>query len=90
MGAGSDYHECMQYTIRNLPAPLDAAIRRRADEERKSLNTVVIEALMEAFELLGSVPAYRDLSAVVGSWVEDPAVDAALQAQRGIDDEMWR
>ncbi|MDH3625710.1 MAG: Arc family DNA-binding protein [Myxococcales bacterium] len=80
----------MQYTIRNLPARLDKLIRKRAKEEGKSLNTVVLEALMEAFGLRGSVSARRDLSKLAGSWVEDVAVDEALRAQRCIDDEMWR
>ena len=80
----------MQYTIRNLPARLDKLIRKRAKEEGKSLNTVAVEALMEAFGLRGSVPAHRDVGSLAGSWVEDAAVDDALRAQRVIDDEMWR
>jgi hypothetical protein len=80
----------MQYTIRKLPALLDEAIRKRAKEEGKSLNTVAVEALMEAFGLRGSEPSRRDVSELAGSWVDDAAVDEALQAQRGIDDEMWR
>ena len=84
------YTKCMQYTVRNLPARLDKLIRKRAKEEGKSLNTVAVEALMEAFGLRGSVPAHRDVGSLAGSWVEDPAVDDALRAQRSIDDEMWR
>jgi plasmid stability protein len=80
----------MQYTIRNLPRRLDQLIRKRAKEEGKSLNTVAVEALMEAFGLRGSEPARRDVSELVGTWVEDAAVDEALAAQRCIDDEMWR
>ena len=80
----------MQYTIRKLPARLDKLIRKRAKEEGKSLNTVAVEALMEAFGLRGSVPLFRDVGSLAGSWVEDPAVDGALREQRGIDDEMWR
>jgi plasmid stability protein len=80
----------MQYTIRNLPALLDEAIRKRAKEEGKSLNTVAVEALMQAFGLRGGAPVHRDLSDLAGTWVEDAAVDEALRAQRGIDDEMWR
>jgi len=84
------YIRCMQYTIRNLPARLDKLIRKRAKEEGKSLNTVAVEALMEAFGLRGSVEAHRDLGDLAGSWVEDAAVDEALEAQRGIDEEVWR
>ena len=80
----------MQYTIRGLPAQLDKLIRKRAKEEGKSLNTVAVEALMEAFGLRGSELARRDVGRLAGSWVEDPVVDEALSAQRVIDDEMWR
>lgn len=90
MNAYTAYTKCMQYTIRGLPARLDKLIRRRAKEEGKSLNTVAVEALMEAFGLRGSVPTRRDLGSLAGSWVEDPAVDEALAEQRTIDDEMWR
>ena len=54
------------------------------------LNTVAVEALMEVFGLRASVPAHRGVGSLAGSWVEDPAVDEALQEQRMIDDEMWR
>ena len=90
LNACTTYTKCMQYTIRKLPARLDEAIRKRAKEEGKSLNTVAVEALMEAFGLRGSVPSHRDVGSLAGSWVEDPAVDEALREQRGIDDEMWR
>ena len=80
----------MQYTIRGLPASLDELIRKRAKEEGKSINTVAVEALMEAFGLRGVLPLHRDVGSLAGSWVEDPAVDEALAAQRVIDDEMWR
>ncbi len=88
--AGNDYTSCMQYTIRNLPALLDEAIRKRAKEEGKSLNTVAVEALMQAFGLRGAAPVHRDLAGLAGTWVEDAAVDEALEAQRGVDDEMWK
>ena len=84
------YTNCMQYTIRKLPARLDKLIRKRAKEEGKSLNTVAVEALMEAFGLRGGVPSHRDLGSLAGSWAEDPAVEEALREQRVIDDEMWR
>ena len=90
ISAYTAYTRCMQYTIRKLPARLDKLIRKRAKEEGKSLNTVAVEALMEAFGLRGGVPSHRDVGSLAGSWVEDPAVDEALGEQRGIDDEMWR
>ena len=32
------YNICMQYTIRNIPDPLDEALRRAARQQGKSLN----------------------------------------------------
>jgi len=90
ISACNAYTRCMQYTIRNLPARLDRLIRKRAKEEGKSLNTVAVEALMDAFGLRGNAASYRDVGDLGESWVEDPAVEEALQGQRRIDDEMWR
>lgn len=81
----------MQYTLRNLPAGLDRAIRDRARTENKSLNEVAIEALLRAFGLQGEpLPPQRDLSTIAGSWEEDPELTAALDEQRRIDPELWQ
>jgi hypothetical protein len=45
---------------------------------------------MEAFGLRGSAQSYRDVSDLAGTWVNDAAVEEALEAQRVVDDEMWR
>ena len=36
----------MQYTLRDIPPPVDAELRRRAKAEGKSLNAVAIEILI--------------------------------------------
>ena len=75
----------MQYTLRGIPEALDEAIRRRAREEGKSLNEVVIKVLSECLEVSGGKTPRRDLTDVVGSWKREAAVEAALRAQRRID-----
>jgi len=81
----------MQYTLRNIPPALDAALRRKAREEGRSLNQVAVEALMRALGLGGEEPVrHRDLADVAGTWDADPAVDDALEDQRRIDPELWR
>jgi hypothetical protein len=80
----------MQYTIRDIPKRLDEAIRERARREGKSLNQTTIEALLRAFGLTGERVKHRDLSDVAGTWGDDAEVDAALEDQRRIDEEMWR
>lgn len=80
----------MQYTIRNVPDYLDAALRSAAREQGKSLNEVMLDALVRGAGL-GHVPSRRrDVSDVVGTWVDDPAFDAAVAEQDTIDEAMWR
>ncbi len=80
----------MQYTLRNIPLQLDKALRQRARLESKSLNQVAIEALMKAFSLAGQPVKQRDLSDIMGTWVDDPKIDAALKDQRRIEPDLWR
>ena len=80
----------MQYTLRNVPPQLDRAFRHRAQEERKCLNEVALEALLQAFALKGEELKRRDLGDVAGSWIDGPKVDRALEEQRKIDPELWR
>jgi plasmid stability protein len=80
----------MQYTLRNIPSDLDEALRERARREQRSLNEVAIEALRIALGLSGAPVKRRDLGDVVGTWVEDPQVEAALAEQRRIDEDLWK
>jgi plasmid stability protein len=80
----------MQYTIRNVPNYLDAALRVSAQEQGKSLNEVAIEALARGFGMGDERVRQRDLSDIAGSWKRDPAFDRAIAAQDTVDEEMWR
>jgi plasmid stability protein len=75
------YNEYMQYTIRNVPDNLDAALRGSAREQGKSLNDVAIEALARGAGLSESRRRRRDLRDVAGTWIEDPAFASALAEQ---------
>ena len=77
-----------QYTIRNVPAAVDRALRQKAARSHQSLNDVALDALASAAQV--AVPPSGDLDAFFGSWVEDPEVDEALAAQRKVDDALWR
>ena len=83
------YNRCMQYTIRNIPDYVDAALRRFAHEQGKSLNEVAVRALTEGAGLDNNPRPMRDLSDIIGTWVEDPAFDSAIAAQDTIDEELW-
>ena len=90
MQAQGAYNEGMQYTLRNIPKHLDEALRRKANQESRSLNDVALEALMRAMGLREQRIAHRRLKDVSGTWVEDSKVDEALQAQRQVDPDLWR
>ena len=90
MSACIAYNECMQYTIRNVPKYLDAALRVSAREQGKSLNEVAIKALARGFGLGQARVRQRDLSDIAGSWRKDPAFERALAAQDTVDEEMWQ
>jgi hypothetical protein len=80
----------MQYTVRKVPARIDAALRRRAKQENKSLNEVALDALLRATGLDGEPVRHRRLNDLAGTWVDDPECEAALRAQDQIDDDLWK
>lgn len=79
----------MQYTIRNIPEHLDAALRAAAREQGKSLNEMAIQALARGAGLEDVPLRKRDLTDLASTWREDAAFDAAVAAQDTIDDELW-
>ena len=80
----------VQYTIRAVPAAIDRALRRRAKQEARSLNTVAIEALARGLEL-DAVPAeHIDLDPLVGSWQNDKAFDRAIADFERVDEDAWK
>jgi len=80
----------MQYTIRGVPPAVDAALRERARQTGKSLNEAALDALAEGTGVTGAPRKRRDLSDIVGTWVEDPEFDAAIADQDRIDDDLWK
>ena len=80
----------MQYTIRNVPNALDAALRRRAQEQRKSLNEVAIDALVRGTGFGKQRDRQRDVGDIAGTWRSDRDFDRALAAQDTIDKELWQ
>jgi hypothetical protein len=79
-----------QYTIRVVPAAVDRALRRRAKEEAKSLNTVALEALARGLEIEARPQEHSDLDPLIGSWREDRAFDRAIASFEQIDEDAWK
>lgn len=79
-----------QYTIRTVPSAVDRALRQRANEESKSLNTVAVEALARGLELDAKPVEHTDLDALIGSWHEDAAFNRAMADFGRVDEEDWK
>jgi hypothetical protein len=79
-----------QYTIRNIPKPIDKALRKSAQKMGKSLNQAAIEALARGLELTEQPVVHHNLDFIAGTWVEDPEFDAIIREQQKISPEDWR
>ena len=79
-----------QYTIRSVPAAVDRALRRRAKQESKSLNTVVLEAIVQGLALEVRQADHTDLDSLIGSWQDDPAFDRAVADFKQVDEQVWK
>jgi len=82
--------ECMQYTIRGVPAYLDAGLRGYAQSEEKSLNAVLLEVLERGLSFFKQQPKNAELMELAGTWVSDPESDKAFAEMRQIDEDMWK
>ena len=80
----------MQYTVRNIPALLDKALRRAARERGASLNDVALDALARGAGVADDVAPHRSLRDLAGLWRDDPEFDDALREQDTIDARIWR
>lgn len=73
----------LRYTVRNVPPAVDRVIRGRAKREGKSLNAVLLEALM--VQTLGSADATRPdhdvLDRLRGANTLDSDFDVAIEDQ---------
>ena len=81
----------VQYTVRSVPAHVDKALRRKAQEARKSLNEVLRDALVreaEGADVPGRV--YTDLDVLAGSWVDVAGFDDVIRFQDRVDEALWQ
>jgi len=81
---------CMQYTVRGIPRQLDAGLRSYAQQEDKSLNTVLVEMLERGLAMFKRQPKNIELLELTGTWVEDPDADKAFAEMGRIDEDMWK
>lgn len=78
-------------TIRGIRPELRAALEKRAREQNKSLNQVVLDDLMRAEGLgdNGGQPK-RDLSFMWEAGPLEPEVDRALEEMRVVNPDEWK
>lgn len=81
-------------TLRNIPRPVQKAIRAKARQKRISVNRAVIELLQERLGILEDKkkPVYDDLDSLAGSWKDAEAeqFEKALGALRKVDPGLWK
>jgi hypothetical protein len=80
----------MQYTLRNIPKPLDQALRRRARDQGKTLTAAAVDAMARGLGLSEAPVRHRSVRDVVGALQKDHELRAALSDQRRIDPELWK
>lgn len=90
MPALSAYTVGMQYTLRKVPREVDQALRRQAKKEGKSLNEIAIEALARGAGVNALISTNHDLDFAIGTWIDDPEFDKAINDQRQIDADLWK
>jgi hypothetical protein len=71
----------IQYTIRNIPRPVDRYLRKLAQLSGKSLNQVIVEELSE--KVTGSsTPVGNSLDWFIGSGIDDVTLHALEQEDK--------
>lgn len=79
----------IQYTIRNIPVPVDQVIRKRAMQSGKSFNQTVVELL--ALQTLGTAnpPEKADFDWLFNARTLDSGFDEAVEDLSRPDRKIW-
>lgn len=75
-----------QYTVRNIPEPVNRYLRKRAKISGKSLNQVIIDELSEKVASSFTPPS-KSLEWFIGSGIDDEtlkALDEEEKIQKGL------
>lgn len=71
----------IQYTVRNIPRPVDHYLRKRAQLSDKSLNQIIIEELSEKVAR-ASIPVGNSLNWFIGSGIDSETLQALEQEDK--------
>ncbi|MFO7848618.1 MAG: hypothetical protein R6V67_01550 [Spirochaetia bacterium] len=78
-----------QYTVRNIPAGLDRALREWAKRRNVSLNRAIVDALKRGIGI-EEEQEHHDLDDLVGTWQEDREFEQAISEQDAVEPDLWR
>jgi len=81
-----------QITIRHVDDDLAERIRRLAKQKGEPMNSLILRMLKLHFSesMSSATPVRNSLSQKREGWIEDPAVDEALEAFGVVDDDDWK
>jgi hypothetical protein len=79
----------IQYTIRGVPAHVDATCRKLAKGET-SLNHTLLILLQKGLGMADKPVRHHDMDDLVGTWVDDPEFDRAIHDMDRVDEGMWK
>lgn len=82
-------------SVRGLDPELEEKLKQFAQEEGKSVNQVVIEAMKKQFGLAKDrkfTKIYHDLDHLFGRWSQEEfdLMQEKIESGRKIDEELWR
>ena len=80
----------IQYTLRKIPSHVYRELRKRADKEHKSLNDTALQALERGLDLADRPIRPHHLDDLIGTWVEDPEFDRAIEEMDQVDPKLWQ
>lgn len=86
------YTVCMepiQYTIRNIPKPVDQVIRKRARATGKSFNQTVVD-MLSLYIFNSTQPDAGSLDWLYGSMSLDEGFESAISDQSKVEEDMWK
>jgi hypothetical protein len=85
-----------QITIRGIPKDVEKVVKQEAARKKTSINKALVSLLEKAAgtpggERKGPV-MYHDLDHFAGLWAKEEAAvfDKALDAQRKVDEDLWK
>lgn len=79
----------IQYTIRNIPAPVDQVIRKRQQQTGKSFNQTVVDLLSLQTFGTENPPKQRGFDFLFGANTLDASFDEAIKDMSQPDPKLW-